>query len=207
VRDDLVDFPAYNHWPLNQTASDGRFAQAADRVSSFSIAQGYPVIHEVGDGLRWTALLYGMRNMAPTAGGFDAVLAAARSWARPPAMRSVGGGFQAVGYDPSQRAYVWRRTASGGTVLKAEIDASERSPIENLGLLIEGWDDTAAQVLIDGRPAPGVRLGLVRGLLGDRLSVWIGLRSTKPVALEVRGGQGKGNPPSPGATSGRNAHQ
>ncbi len=210
VRDDLVDFPAYNHWPLNQTASDGRFAQAADRVSSFSIAQGYPVIRESGDGQRSTALLYGMRNMAPAAGpagGFDAVLAAARSWARPPAMRSVGGGFQAVGYDPSQRAYVWRRRTPGGTDLKAEIEASELSPIENLGLLIEGWDDTAAQVFIDGRAAPDVRLGLVRGLQGDRLSVWIGLRSTKPVALEVRGGEGKGIPRSAGATGGRNAHQ
>lgn len=210
VRDQLTEFPAYNHWPVNQTASDGRFAQAADRASSFSIAQGYPVIHEDGSGRRWTMLLYGMRNMAPSAGpdgGYEAVLAAARSWTRPPAMRGLGEGFEAIGYDASQRAYVWRRTDAVRTALKTEIDASELSPIENLSLMIEGWDDTAAQVLIDGRPAPGVRLGLVRGLQGDRLLVWVGLRSTKPVTLEVRSGQGRGIPRSPGARDGRNAHQ
>jgi len=133
-----------------------------------------------------------MRNMAPTAGpagGFDAVLAAARSWARPPAMRSIGGGFQAVGYDPSQRAYVWRRTASGGTVLKAEIDASELSPTENLSLIIEGWKEADARVLIDGRPAEDSRMGLVRGLDGDRLVIWVEWRATKPFVLEVRVGE------------------
>jgi hypothetical protein len=199
VRDDLVNFPAYNHWPVNQTASDGRFAQAADRASSFSIAQGYPVIHEAGRGLRWTALLYGMRNMAPPAGpegGYDAVLAAARSWARPPAMRAMGGGFEAGGYDASQRAYMWRRTDAGATVLRAEIDASEPSPVENLSLIVEGWDDDNARVLLDGHPAEGARLGLVRGLEGDRLVIWIKVHATRPVVLELRGGAGERRPSS-----------
>jgi hypothetical protein len=192
VRDKLVDFPAYNHWPVNQTASDGRFAQAADRASSFSIAQGYPVIHRAAGGMRWTAILYGMRNMAPTAGrddGFDAVLAAARSWARPPAARAVGEGFEAAGYDPAQRAYVWRRTDASASALKARIDASELSPIENLSLLVEGWNDPTARVFVDGRPAKGARFGAVRGLDGDRLVIWVEWRATKPFVLEVRGGE------------------
>lgn len=190
VRDQLADFPAYNHWPVNQTASDGRFAQAADRASSFSIAQGFPVVHGDSRGRRWARLLYGMRNMAPPAGpdgGYDAVLAAARSWARPPAARSVGRGFEAVGFDPSQRAYVWRRADGVATVLKAEIDASQASPIENLCLIIEGWSEAAARVLVDGRSAEGARLGFVRGLEGDRLVVWVDVRATNPVVLEVRG--------------------
>lgn len=210
VRDKLVDFPAYNHWPVNQTASDGRFAQAADRASSFSIAQGYPVIREAGDGLRWTALLYGMRNMASSAGpasGFDAVLAVARSWARPPAATAGGAGFEAAGYDAAQRAYLWRRTDESASALKARIDASELSPIENLSLLVEGWDDPFAQVLIDGRPAADARLGLVRGTQGDRLSVWIGLRSTEPVALEIRGARGSAISRPEVPKAGENAHR
>ncbi|NTV81312.1 MAG: hypothetical protein HGA24_07815, partial [Candidatus Aminicenantes bacterium] len=200
VRDELVDFPAYNHWPVNQTSSDGRFAQAADRASSFSIAQGYPVVHEAGGGLRRTALLYGMRNMSPTAGpggGFDAVLAAARSWASPPAMRTIGGGFAAVGYDASQRAYVWRRKDEGATVLRAEIDASELSPIENLSLIVEGWKAADARVLVDGRPAEEARLGLVRGLAGDRLVIWVELRAKRPLVLEVQGVEGGGASANP----------
>jgi len=200
VRDDLVNFPAYNHWPVNQTSSDGRFAQAADRASSFSIAQGYPIIHGAGEGLRWTTLLYGMRNMARSAGptgGYDAVLAAARSWARPPAIRNSGEGFAALGYDASQRAYIWRRSDVAGAVLKAEIDASELSPIENLSLIIEGWRGADAQVLIDGRPAKDACMGLVRGLEGDRLVIWVEWRATKPLVLEVRGGEGSEGHSSP----------
>jgi hypothetical protein len=140
-----------------------------------------------------------MDPAAGRAGGLDAALAAARSWIRPPAMRSVGEGFEVVGYDASQRAYVWRRDSGGGQktgarasgsgpVLKAVIDASAASPIENLSLIVEGWDSSTAEVFLDGRPADRVRSGRIRGLLGDGLAVWIELRSTKPVALEMRGG-------------------
>jgi len=208
VRDELVNFPAYNHWPVNQTASDGRFAQAADRASSFSIAQGYPVIREGGKGLRWTRMLYGMRPRDPSpgrAGGSADVLAAARSWTRPPAMRNLGDGSEAIGYDASQRAYLWRYKAGArpgarktaadeGTILKAVIEASEASPIENLCLVIEGWDNTAAEVLLDGRSADVVRFGRIQGLEGDGLAIWIELRSTRPVALEIRGGDGGVSP-------------
>lgn len=195
VRDELANFPAYNHWPVNQTASDGRFAQAADRASSFSIAQGHPVIREGEQGLRWTRMLYGMRRMdepaAAAGGGFEAVLAAARSWANPPAMTTSGEGFQALGYDASQRAYVWRREKAG-SALKAVIEASNDAPIENLSLVIEGWNDAGAEVLLDGRPmaADRVRFGRLRRLEGDGLVVWIEHRSTRPVALEIRGAPG-----------------
>jgi len=207
VRDELQNFPAYNHWPVNQTASDGRFAQAADRASSFSIAQGYPVIHQGEGGLRWARLLYGMRPMdssAGRAGGHEAVLAAARSWTRPPAVRNLGDRFEALGYEASQRAYLWRRkagappraqngAAAGRAILKAVIEASKVSPVENLSLVIEGWGDTPAEVLLDGRPASGVQWGRIRRLEGDSLVVWVGLRSTRPVTLEIRGGGSEGD--------------
>jgi len=201
VRDELVNFPAYNHWPVNQTASDGRFAQASDRASSFSIAQCYPIIREGENGLRWTRMLYGMRRT-----GFDAVLATARSWVRPPIMRAVGEGFAALGYDMSQRAYIWQREAGdlgvaldengdtdgsiyefGGT-LKAVIEASEESPVENLSLVIERWGNAGATVLLDGQPVDEgrVRSGRRSRLEGDGLVLWIELRTTQPIALEIR---------------------
>ncbi|MCK7482645.1 MAG: hypothetical protein M0C28_40140 [Candidatus Moduliflexus flocculans] len=151
-----------------------------------------------------------MRDMTPSAGpdgGFDAVLAAARSWARPPAARTVGRGFEAAGYDPAQRAYVWRRTDASATALKARIDASRLSPIENLSLVVEGWDDPAAQVLIDGRPAADVRFGHVRGLPGDRMIVWIGLRIDGAGRPWRSGAVGERDPSQAGGKRGAHAYQ
>ena len=127
------------------------------------------------------------------------------AWTRPPVMKNLGDGLKAIGYDASQRAYLWPREAGArhgvrmreaddGATLKATIEASEESPIENLCLVIEGWDDTDPEVLLDGRPADVVRFGRIRRLEGDGLAIWIELRSTCPVALEIRGGDGGVSP-------------
>lgn len=74
------------------------------------------------------------------------------------------------------------------------IDASAASPIENLSLIVDGWDISAAELFLDGRPADRIRSGRIRGLQGDGVAVWIELRSTKPVTLEIRGGGAREDP-------------
>jgi len=50
VRGNVSPFPWWNHWPVAQIPSDGRYAQAPDRASHFSLAWGGPPIHK-GHGL------------------------------------------------------------------------------------------------------------------------------------------------------------
>ncbi|MDO8952648.1 MAG: LamG domain-containing protein, partial [Draconibacterium sp.] len=45
-RPDVSHFPWWNHWPEAQIISDGRYCQAADRPSHFSLAWGGPPFHD-----------------------------------------------------------------------------------------------------------------------------------------------------------------
>jgi len=43
---EVSHFPWWNHWPVAQNLSDGRYCQAADRPSHFSLAWGGPPFHD-----------------------------------------------------------------------------------------------------------------------------------------------------------------
>ena len=45
-RPDASHFPWWNHWPVAQLPSDGRYCQAPDRPSHFSLAWGGPPFHD-----------------------------------------------------------------------------------------------------------------------------------------------------------------
>ncbi len=85
VRNEAVHFSAYNHWPVCQVSSDGRFAQAADRATSFSISYHTPRRHEEDGGVRWAAMLYGA-----TSGETVDLVRLAKSWTHPPKLQVSG---------------------------------------------------------------------------------------------------------------------
>jgi len=184
VRDRLENFPAYNHWPVNQTRSDGRFAQAPDRASSFSIAYTTPVIHEGKGGLRWAHSLYGMTDQPP-----ERVIPLGRSWIHAPPLRVERGPLRFKEYDMSQRAYILEAEKAGEVSLI--LSASRESPLVNTCLLIRGWDSGNARILIDGKPVePGkeIRTGFLKTMEGDDLLVWIAKTSESPVRIEIEPG-------------------
>jgi len=183
MRKDVSRFPWWNHWPEAQIPSDGRYCQAPDRPSSFSLAWGGPPQHK-GPGLMWWSnWLYGTTERPA---GELAVLA--KSWAQAPELK-VEGGFVSRGYDRSQRAYILEKEKPGSAAsLKGEIAASGDSPLVNACLVIKGWSGDKAAVRIDGRPAVegrDFRFGVVRGLDSDDGVLWIIRESVRPVKLEV----------------------
>ena len=58
-RKDVSHFPWWNHWPVAMIPSDGRYCQAADRASSFSLAWASPRPHKGENNTYWWTWMYG----------------------------------------------------------------------------------------------------------------------------------------------------
>ena len=97
----------YNHFPVNQARSDGRWAKTTDRPTHFmSSPCSDPVIHEDGNRLFWIGL-YGMNRM-----DMEDLIRFGRSWAYAPELSATGRGFVNKGYDKAQRCYHLEKTGS-----------------------------------------------------------------------------------------------
>ena len=184
VRDEVTNFPAYNHWPVCQVLSDGRFAQAADRATSFSISQNRPTRHVEDGGFEWVAMLYGA-----TFEDSAKLLPLARSWMRPPKLQVLQGAVENKGYDVSQRAYLLR-CPSDSTCgdLSLELRADPDSPLVNTLLVLEGWGDGAVDVSVDKRrlePGRALRTGFRKSLAGTDLLIWLEKTSTERVGILI----------------------
>ncbi len=173
---------ACNHWPVGQALCDGRTAQAADRPTHFL---GFPIssppVHE-NDGRSWWNGLYGMTRLP-----VDDLIVLARSWSQAPALSVNGTNFVSYGYDRRQRAY--RLSCTTPDTLDCTIAASERSPIYHPALVIEKWGESGASLVVDGKAISRrseYRVGHRHHVEGSTLIVWVKLRSTKPIRLQLR---------------------
>ena len=185
VRGHVSPFPWWNHWPVAQIPSDGRYAQAPDRASHFSLAWGGPPIHK-GEGLvYWATWVYGTTMDSP-----EKLADLARSWIKAPELVLSSGNFEFLGYDLSQRAYVLKANDPGRPgSLKGLIQANPEQPLSNLCLVIKDWGETGVQVLIDGKrqeTGKGLRLGNIRKMEGSDLVVWIETKSSRPINIEIK---------------------
>lgn len=185
VRGNVSPFPWWNHWPVAQIPSDGRYAQAPDRASHFSLAWGGPPIHKGEDLKYWAAWIYGTTTDRP-----EELAELARSWINAPELTLSSNSYKFLGYDISQRAYLIQNSnPAGGNVLKGTLAAGPEKPVQNLCLVIKDWGDSEAQVVIDGKrqdKSSGVRLGNIRRIDGNDLIVWVERKSIKPIKIEIK---------------------
>jgi len=188
-------FPWWNHWPVSQQIrSSGRWALAPDRVSHSSLAhiQSWRPYEETADGV--TMLMLNGLTDKPA----DALLPLAKSWLSPPAMDVEGDGFSGAGFDPTERAFVVaRRGQDGPARVAVTLRASTDSPAVNPVLRLRHWDAPLPRVEIGGRPAAlgkDVRAGLIPGLEGDDLVLWIRGEWTSPIRISIfpTGGPARG---------------
>jgi hypothetical protein len=179
-------FPWWNHWPVSQQIrSNGRWALAPDRVSHSSLAhiQSWRPYEETADGV--TMLMLNGLTDKPA----DALLPLAKSWLSPPQMDIEGDGFSGAGFDPTERAFAVVRTKPAGPArVTVTLRAAKDTPAVNPALRVRRWDAPLPRVEIDGRPSPlgkDVRAGLVPGLEGDDLVLWIRGEWTSPVRISI----------------------
>jgi hypothetical protein len=184
VRKELINFPSYNHWPVCQVFSDGRFTQAPDRASSFSISQNTPVRHEENNAVLWVAMLYGA-----TFKEVVELVPLARSWATPPGLDLDSRDFRLQEYDVGQRAYVLENLNPGRpAAFRAAFQASTENPVHNVCMYIQNWGEADVDLGIDSselKKGRDYRLGYVPTLTGFDLVIWFERQTNQAFSLKV----------------------
>ncbi len=178
-------FPWWNHWPVAQIPSDGRWAMAADRVGHSSVTTGLEwEDHEVTPNRRTRIMLHGLTEEPATE-----LVPLARSWLRAPALTLAGGDYTTDGYDRAERAYVLSHTAgSAGGPIRLQLAASAESPAVNPALIIRGWGDVGATLELEGASVPrgpAFRYGHRRTPGGTDLIVWLKVQAEQPLAMTL----------------------
>jgi hypothetical protein len=159
-------FPWWNHWPVAQTYSDGRSANAPDRTAHSSLSWGDPA----GE-----AAIYGMTDKPA-----ESLVDLARSWNRPPKMKVSGSAYQNDGYDYTQRAYLLKAKRQGA-MLDAEFAASREKPLVNLALVVDNWGPNDPALKINGKEVSrgkDFRYGIEYDVEGNtKLIVWLKIKA------------------------------
>lgn len=180
-RKDASHFPWWNHWPVAQIPSDGRYCQAPDRTSHFSLAWCGPPPHK-GDGdFYWWTWMYGATTQPAVS-----LVSIARAWLKAPGLS--GENFTSR-YDLTQRCYVVSPKGSGQTQgLKFRLEAGPDNPVVNPAFVVENWGHRGAAVRMNGREIPrgkDFRIGFIRRINRYDLVVWMQLESKSPVTIEL----------------------
>jgi hypothetical protein len=178
-------FPVWNHWPVNQIPSDGRFALFPDHYASAAIMSPNPNATWIdGPGpTKTTYFLFGL-----TDGAISGLVRLDRSWLHPPAVRVSGTG-SAV-YDPGQKAYLVQpetNRRSGTEDLTLSLQASAASPLVNPAFVITGWGSSRPRVLLNGAPLSQdkYREGYRSTLQGTDLIFWLDGAFEQPVKISL----------------------
>ena len=178
-------FPTWNHWPVAQIPSDGRYASFPDRTSHSSLTHVFlPIYKEVLEGPKpyyEKILMEGMLKKQPVE-----LIPLAKSWLQYPKISELKGADGQ--YSPGERAYVLNTKSNFISFL---INLNENSPMVNVCIVLKGWDDKGlAKVTIDSKPLDDkneLRQGLVRDVDGTKtLIIWIQKSSMKPVQIEIK---------------------
>jgi hypothetical protein len=174
VRPDYSHFPWWNHWPVAQTISDGRSANAPDRTAHSSLSWGDP---------GGEAAIYGMTNQPA-----ESLVALAKSWNRPPKATVAGSAFGNEGYDYQQRAYVFN-TRTTGRPLDFEIAASDRSPLFNLAIVVKNWGGEDIALALNGQNVPrgkAFRYGFEYDVEGNlTLVAWLKVKADESTRVSL----------------------
>lgn len=172
-------FPTWNHWPVAQMPSDGRYASFSDRTCHSSLSHIFPPDYSEQFGNRpyqSKIFLEGMLKQEPLE-----LIPLAKSWITPALLNDVKG---CTGrYDRSQRAYVFNTESDQ---ISMTLLANEEKPVENICLIFKQWNSKKeAIVKIDGVET-ACKQGVVRDTDGKyKLLVWTEKSTTKPFSIEV----------------------
>jgi concanavalin A-like lectin/glucanase superfamily protein len=186
LRPEYSHFPVWDHWPVNQAPTDGRYALFPDHFASAAVMSPDPTAWIDGPGpTKSSYFLFGLtKQSAAELALLD------RSWLKPPAVKISSGELTAK-FEPSQRAYILEPTSAGPTNLKQKVyltlEATDQSPAVNPAFVIKDWGDFPATVRVDGKPLPqnSLRTGLVHRLEGTDLVMWVRTQSTRPIRLTI----------------------
>ncbi len=176
-------FEWWNHWPVAQIPSSGRPAVAPDRASHSSLSDIYWGTYALTDHTETKLLMTGLSPTKP-----EDLVPVAKAWLSPPKIDASGPGVSGAAYDPTQRAFIVHgRAGMGSSNLDLSLHASLERPIVNPAFVIENWAGDV-KVKLNGKPVMDkkeIRLGHAHTLDGDNLILWILLKSTEPLQIQL----------------------
>ena len=101
----------------------------------------------------------------------------------------TGNDFKSNGYDPTQRAFVLERSAGpSGAPLRMSVRAKDDAPLVNPAFVVNGWGDATPRLKVNGKLVPwgqDYRYGRVNSLDADKLVVWLRMKATSTVTVEI----------------------
>jgi hypothetical protein len=174
VRPAYSHFPWWNHWPVTQTVSDGRSANAPDQAAHSSLSWGNP---------KADAALYGMTDNDPLT-----LVTLARSWNYPAELKfsdSTSGPWK---YDYSQRAFLIDRGNDTGNI-RFTLNGSKESPVVNPAFVISNWVNSDILLTVDGksiRRGKDFRYSIEYDVEGKPSAIiWIKCQAEKQVEFDL----------------------
>jgi hypothetical protein len=174
VRPAYSHFPWWNHWPVAQTVSDGRSANAPDQAAHSSLSWG---------DTDFDVALYGMTDKDP-----KTLVTLARSWNFPADIKLSSPASGTCQYDMTQKAYII--DAKNNTEsLKFTLAGSKDSPVLNPPFVISNWVNSDIRLTINGKiinHGKDFRYSIQYDVEGNpSVIVWIKYLSEKEVEFEL----------------------
>jgi len=166
----------WNHWPVSQMPSDGRYAITTDRLTHAAVGGAGNVTRH------GNMIIYGLTDKH-----ISSLVPLGRSWNNSPKLTGFKGCIDR-GYSMEQRAY--QLTAKGKN-MSFTLDASEESPIFNPCFVIRNWGSAVkADLKVNDKTieaGKSFRQGIIRDTDGTQtLVIWIKAESTKPIKLAIK---------------------
>ncbi len=183
---DYTTFPNWNHWPVQQTMSDGRNVVAPDKPSHSSLTDTNgktQIVEKKADGVYWASSLRGMTDKP-----IDALLDLAKSWNYAPTISSFSAVKTAI-YDKYQRSYMLSVSDASVKGITFTVDASANSPICNLPILIENFDAFSAKIKINNKKLTAgkeYQIGKIGTLETDKTVIFIKIKSEIPLNISIK---------------------
>jgi hypothetical protein len=180
IRREVSVFPWWNHWPVAQKPTDGRWSQHADRPSHSSLSHWFWSEYKVTERSMTKLMLTGFTNKRA-----EDLLPLAKSWASPPKVQAANG--ISVNYEQAQRAFVVDAKNNVSTI-NFKIMANENSPVLNPAFVINGWGEKGIVLEIEGNKIVSgndFRVGHRYNLDSIDLISWVRFESTAPVSVVI----------------------
>ena len=180
IRREISVFPWWNHWPVAQKPTDGRYAMAADRPAHSSLTHWFWDHYKVTDNSMTKLMLTGFTNEKA-----EDLLPLSRSWENPPKV-TVSGNTK-VEYNQAERAFdVWPE--EGADEITLSIAASEDSPLYNPAFVIHSVGSKNLAIEINGdNVARGkeFRFGYNPTLDNVNIVSWIEFQSAEKTEIKL----------------------
>jgi hypothetical protein len=180
---DYSVFPSWNHWPVAQMPSDGRYAKHPDRTAHSSLTHVRGPLQQ-GDNpdrpFQRMFMLEGLSTKTP-----EALIKLARSWLHAPDIEARSG-CKCFGYDRAKREYP---LVAFNDTMTVTIQASPERPLVNVCFGVRNWGGRgAAEVRVNGRKVSEMRQGAFVDTDGtDTMILWVELETSALAEFAIGG--------------------